>query len=196
MIENLLPLIEQHGIIISFLIGFITGESFIIPLAFLSAQGYIALWKVVIFCTLGMYLSEFIPFTIGRTPFLRKFIEKRLVSPRMKKIEEKLHKHSMSKPFLTLIISKFTYGLSIPTIIYFSYKKMPYSKFAIYTALVNLIFVPIVIAIGWFGGRGFKFIISDFESIRIAIFLLIVLIIIFFYIRKWIDRRLIKMQER
>ena len=69
------PFLKDYGILASFLGGFITGESGILSLSFLSANGFIPVWYVLVFCTLGMYLSDFIPLTIGRFKFLRNIFE-------------------------------------------------------------------------------------------------------------------------
>jgi len=196
LFELVVQFLDKHSIIIPFLVGFITGESFIIPLAFLSASGLINLWKVLVFCTLGMFFSEFIPFTIGRIPSVRNFFEKMMVSEKTKKIEKKIHKNLIKRPFLTLLSAKFIYGLSIPTIIYFGYKKVHYYKFAVYAFLVNLIFAPLIVLVGWFGGKQFTSLISLFEDMRIALLILIILLVLFFYLQKWLSHKLMKMQEQ
>jgi len=195
VIEYILPFVKNHGILISFFGGFITGETFIIVLAFLSANGVLPLWYVLVFCTLGMYLSDFVPFTIGKLKFWKRLIGEE-VSDRARDIENTFLKYTRNNLFLTLFYTKFIYGLSIPALIYLGYKKVSYKKFALYNLGVEIIFVPIVILIGWFSGKGFTIARTIFKDIRIAIFLLIFFMIIFSLIRKWIDKRLIKLQGR
>jgi len=197
MIEQLLVLLEEHGIIVAFLSGFITGDSMITLLSFLAANGYISLWKVVVFCTLGMYLSEFIPFSIGKIKPLREYFEKKVFSERVKKTELKIHHHAKTKPFLTLIVAKFTYGLSIPTLIYFGYKEiLSYKKFALYMIFINLIFVPVLVLVGWLSGKGFNLTEIVLKDVRVALLFLFALFLIIFYLKKWMGQKLIKMQEQ
>ncbi len=191
-LEIFTPMIDKYGILISFLGGFVTGESVIIALAFLSATGFIPIWYVLVFSTLGMYLSDFIPFTIGRFRIFEKFTKKELISKRLKQAEDTLQKYTKNNLFLILLYTKFIYGMSIPALIYLGFKKTPYSKFGFSNVLVNLIFVPFIVLIGWLSGRGFSFITKIFQNMRFAIFLLIVLIIILFFVRKWVSQKLIK----
>ena len=195
VLESILPLIGQYGKTISFFGGFVTGESVIVTLAFLSAQGVLPLWQVLIFCTLGMYSSDFIPFTIGRLRFFRKLLEREKFAKRVEKVEYYLQKHTKNNLFLILLYTKIIYGASIPALIYLGAKKTPYSKFAYYNLFVELLFVPGIVLIGWLTGKGFTLATKIFESARIAILLLIVLIILLYLIRKWESQRLIKKQR-
>jgi len=193
--EVILTFLNAHGIITSFFGGFITGESIIITLAFLSAQGFLPLWQVLVFCTLGMYLSDFIPLTVGRFKFFRKLLEREKFARRVEKIEYHLQKYTKNNLFLILLYTKFIYGASIPALVYLGAKKTSYSKFSFYDFLVEIIFVPIVVLIGWFSGKGFIFAKNIFRDIRIAIFLLIIFIILFIFVRKWWNQRLIKKRK-
>jgi membrane protein DedA with SNARE-associated domain len=193
--EMILLFAKDHGILVSFLGGFITGETIIIPIAFLSANGFIPLWQVLIFCTLGMYLSDFIPFTIGRFKFLRNLFKGKSLE-HAKRLENRFLKLTKSNIFLTLLYTKFIYGLSIPALIYLGHKETSYSRFALYNLLVEIIFVPIVILIGWTGGKGFTIVQTIFKDVRIAILLLILFIITVFFIRKWVNKELTKRQIR
>ncbi|MDP2925557.1 MAG: VTT domain-containing protein [Nanoarchaeota archaeon] len=194
--ETILPFVDKYGIMIAFLGGFITGESVIITLGFLSANNVLALWKVLIFSTLGMYFSDFIPFTIGRLRFLKKILGNKWLSNKTKRAEESLQKYTKNNIFLMLLFTKFIYGASIPALIYLGYKRISYLKFAFYDFLVVLIFVPIVITIGYLSGKGFRIAVMIFDNLRIAIFLLIIFILLFIIIRKWLNMKLIKEQEK
>lgn len=194
VIEYLLPLLKTHGMLLSFIGGFITGETIIILLAFLSAIGLIPLWYVLVFCTIGMYLSDFVPFTLGRFKFWKKFYTGKM-EKHAKNIEIKFLRYTKNNLFLTLFYTKFIYGLSIPALIYLGHKKTTYRRFALYNLFVEMVFVPIVVLIGWYSGKGFTLARTIFKDIRVAIFLLIILVIILTLIRKWMDQKLIKKQR-
>ncbi len=193
--DFILPFVRDHGILISFLGGFITGETIILFIAFLSAEGSIPLWQVLVFCTLGMYLSDFIPLTIGRFKFLRNIFEGKRFSKHFKKAESILSKYTRHNLFLAILYSKVIYGFSIPTLVYLGYKKTSYLKFAFYNLLVEIIFVPAIVLIGWFSGRYYKFVSTLLRDIRIAILLLIIFVVLLILIRKWIDKELIRRQR-
>jgi len=193
--EVILQFIKEYGILISFLGGFITGESIILFLSFLSANGLIPIWYILVFSTLGMFLSDFIPFTFGKFKFIRRLLKKK-ISTHEKKIEEALMKYARNNLFLTLLYSKFIYGISIPVLIYLGYKKTPYSKFIWTNLLVEIIFVPIIVYLGFLAGKGFRFVLIIFDNMRIAILSLIIFIILLIYIRKWIDQKFMKKQKQ
>ncbi len=191
IIEYFLPFLNEHGIIISFLAGFITGETVIVSLAFLAATGVLPLWYVLVFCTLGMYFSDFVPFIIGRLGIFRKLFRGKTFK-RTKKVEDVFLRYTKNNLFLALFYTKFIYGASIPALIYLGHKKTSYSKFAFYNIFVELIFVPLVVLIGWLSGKGFIISKTIFRDVRIGIFLVIVLFIVLFFVRKWINQLLIK----
>jgi len=195
IIEAILPFLETHGIMISFLGGFVSGESIIMTLAFLSANGLIPLWYVLVFCTLGMYLSDFIPFLFGRLKFVKNLMEKERFARRIEKVEDILLKFTKNNLFLTLLYTKVIYGASIPALIYLGSKKTSKSKFAVNNLLVELIFVPAVVSVGWLSGKGFSSAITILKDIKIGIFLLVVLIIVLYSLRKWVNNKLIRIKK-
>ncbi len=194
--QAILPLIAKHSIIISFLGGFLTGETVIISLAFLSATGVLPILYVLVFSMLGMYFSDFIPFTVGRHRWFVKFFWEKKVEHRGKNIERILNRYTRHNLFLILLFTKFVYGASIPALLYLGSKKTPYARFCLANFLVEIIFVPVVCLVGWAAGKGFTIATNIFADIRIALFLLIALIVIFVLVRRWIDRRLTQEQRQ
>lgn len=189
--ETIIAFLFSHGIILSFVGGFVTGETVIITLAALSANGYFPIWYVLVFSTLGMYLSDFIPFIIGKSNFWKKIISKSNFGFG-KRLENIFLRVTKGNLFLTLFYTKFIYGASIPALVYLGYKKLSYRKFALYNLLVEIIFVPIVVLIGWLSGKGFKIISSIFRETRIAILFIVIFVLMWFLIRKWLNSRFIK----
>ena len=194
--ETLILFLKAHSIILSFFGGFITGETVIVSLAFLSAQGTLPLFDVLVFSTLGMYLSSFIPFLVGRFKFFQNLWEKEKFVKKVEKIEDNFKRYTHNNIFLMLLYTKFFYGASIPALLYLGSKKTSIKKFAFYDFLVELTFVPIVVLVGWLAGKGFKAATEVFHNIRIGIFLLIVLIVVIYQARKWLTHRLMKKQKQ
>lgn len=191
ILQNILPFVKAHGIMVSLLGGFITGEAVIISLAFLSGAGVLPVWYLLVFCTIGMYFSDFVPFTIGRFRFFRNLLEKEKFVRHVERLEDLLRKYTRNNLFLILMYTKVIYGASIPALVYLGSKKTPYSKFAIYNIFVEIIFVPIVVLVGWLAGRGFNVVTTIFDDIRIGIFLLLVFVVILYFVRKWMNKELI-----
>lgn len=190
IIETILPYLSKYSILISFLGGFVTGESIIIGLAFLSATGTLPIWNVIIFCTLGMFLSDFIPFTIGRHKWFVKTLWGKKFFQNIKNVEKIVHKYAKHNLFFVLIVTKFVYGTSIPTLLYLGSKKITYRRFLINDFLAVIIFVPVIILIGWSAGKGYNFATNIFNDLRIALLIMVILIILYRVIRKWIDLKI------
>jgi len=190
-----LDFLQKYGILTAFLGGFVTGESVIITLAFLSANGYIPLWWILVFSTLGLFLSDFIPFFIGRLRIFKKFTKYKRFAPIFKRIDLVNRKFSKDRLFLTLLYGKFIYGLSIPVIMYFSSKKVSLKKFIINDFFVVVIYMFFIVSIGYFAGKGFNLLLEIFRSLRIALLFLILLIIIIYLLRKWMSIRLLNRKK-
>lgn len=190
--EFILPFVAEHGIIISFLVGFITGETAIITLALVSSTGMLPLWYMLVFSTIGMFLSDFIPFMIGRHEWFVNFLWEKKVEHRGKSIEKVLHKYVNHNLFLILMITKFIYGASIPALLYLGSKKTSLTKFSMANFLVEIIFVPLVVLLGWYAGKGFTHAANLFADMRIAVFILILLVVLFVLGRRWIYIKIIK----
>jgi membrane protein DedA with SNARE-associated domain len=193
--QSLLLLFQDNLILFSFLAGFITGETVIFSLAFLSANGLFSFWNIIIYCTIGMYFSDFIPLIIGRVGSLRKFFNKKS-SAKKSEISEKFIKHIDKHFFLTLLSTKFVYGAAIPTLIYLGYKKTSFKRFALWNIVVEIIFVPTVAIVGWFAGKGYGWVSDIFKDLKIAIMLLVIVIIGIYFVKKWFGEKLTEEQEK
>lgn len=183
----LIPFLANYGILISFLGGFITGESVIIPLSFFSAMGFLPAWNILIFSTLGMILSNFIPFLIGRSGFLYKFFKFDSPSKSLVYLEQKIIRYSKNKLFLKILYAKLIYGASIPMLIYLGHKKTRISSFTLASILADIIFVPLIFIIGWYAGKGFGLFEYLFKDLRIILLALVIFLILFYFIKKWIS---------
>jgi membrane protein DedA with SNARE-associated domain len=192
VLDPVLIYINSHGVLLSFLGGFFTGETVIISLGFLSGSGLLPLWQVLIFCTLGMYLSDFIPFALGRIKFFVKLLSRERFSERAKRIEDKLLSYTRNNLFLTLLYTKFIYGASIPTLIYLGSRKKALTKFIYYDLLVEIIFVPIVVFIGWLSGKGFGLATMIFSDLRVLIPILLLIISAISLFIRWINKIVMK----
>lgn len=191
----LTPFLGNYGILISFLGGFITGESVIIPLSFFSAIGFLPAWNILVFSTLGMILSNFIPFLIGRYGFLYKFFKFNSPSSSLIYLEQKIIRYSRDILFLKILYAKLIYGASIPMLIYLGHKKTKISSFMLASVFADIIFVPLIFLIGWYAGKGFGLVESLFNDLRLILFALVIFLILFYFIKRWMSKILLTRKQ-
>src|SRR3989344_5511325 len=192
LVDILILILGEHPIWISFFGGIFGGEATIITLSFLSVQGYLPLWTIIIFSTLGLIISDFVLFMVGRFHFIKNIKQLEKHSKTFKKIDKIIIKWGGNNTFMVLLYTKFIYGTSIPTLIYLGMKNTPYHKFLIYNIIVNLVFMSIFMGFGILGGNSFTYLYELFNDVRFAIFGLIVFIVFFILIKKWISTKLIR----
>lgn len=185
--------IENWGGLIAFLAGLIGGEESLLTLAFLSANGLFPFLYIFIYTSLGVWFSDILVFSLGKTHFFRRFKDIERFSHTYKKIDSFIIKLSRNNIFLTLLYTKFIYGTRVLTLLYLGSKEKKYSNFLIPDLLVVFIWSSIFICIGYLGGSSF-YIIKLIGNIQIAIVALISFIFIVYIIRRWIKLKLLKMQ--
>ena len=71
LVNYLISLFGNYPILISFFAGLFGGELTLISLGFIAETGYITLWNIIIFTTLGLIISDTVLFLIGRIHYVR-----------------------------------------------------------------------------------------------------------------------------
>lgn len=194
-IGNFIPLVSTSTALVSFWVGFLGGAEVFFLLAFLCAQGIFDFKMALLFCFLGNILSESIYFSIGRIEHLSALKSWRVTSNGYKKMSKMLHKIGRGHPIVLLSLSKFIYGTGIATIVYLGIEKLEFKKFFAYSFLVNLFWIPFIMALGWFSGKGFIKFTNSVEDIKLTILLVVVLLSGFYLLHRWISKKLLNNQE-
>jgi len=195
-IENIIPFFVSYGVLITFLGGLIGGEEVIITFAFLSAAGMFPLWWIVVFSTMGVYLSDIIVLSIGRSNLIGNFHKLEKYSKVYQKVDYLIVKISKKNLFLTLLYTKFLYGTRILTLIYLGIKKVEWATFLVYDFIVVCIWIVPIILIGWLGGSSFRIIIAVFKRVELTIMLVVIFIILIVIIRTWVKTKLLKLRKQ
>ncbi|MEM3113167.1 MAG: hypothetical protein QXI33_01960 [Candidatus Pacearchaeota archaeon] len=196
LLDFLIGIFGNYPILISFFSGLFGGELTIIALSFIAESGYMSLWNIIVFTTLGLNISDLIIFLIGRAHYVSNLKQIEFFSPHFKKVDKFIIKWSKNNLFLVIFYAKFIYGVSIPTLIYLGMKKIKIHIFLIYTFLINLIFVIIFMVIGIIGAKGFALVVDYYKNIHLTISFLILFIVLLVVIKKWLNIKLIKGQKK
>ena len=183
----LLSFIETYQILIIFIGTFLFGDTVVLSLGLLSAKGTVSIPLIVIFGFLGTVISDSIWFFMADFIHNRKYVKDKL--NKNKKALIALDKLTGRKPFLFLSFAKFLYGTRILFIVYLSIKKLKYTKFMIYNSIGTLIWLAVLILIGWLSGKGIINIIPKFMGAQYLLTAAVVLALIIKGITIWITKR-------
>ncbi|MGB3922082.1 MAG: hypothetical protein WBL19_02260 [Minisyncoccia bacterium] len=175
--------------LISFFAVMIGGEGALLLLSLYSASGILNFKYVFIFSYLGVMVSDTMWYLVAKSKLFEWFTRIKLVSSAYNYWGRLLDLATKKKDFEALFITKFLYGLRIPTITYLSRERLSLKNFLKYSLLSNLLWVAIISAIGWGTGRGVKFFGYFSDSIIIQTFLVGIILIFFIIIMRVVSRR-------
>ncbi|MBT4135889.1 hypothetical protein HOD75_00825 [archaeon] len=190
--ETILSLFGNYGYLLALLGGFFGGEETITVLTFLAVAGKIKLWDVIIFGFIGMFLCDHMFFFIGRLRLMKKLFKFRKFTNHYHKLDRLIRKASMESVFLTVLYTKFIYGISIITLVYLGFKGTKLRTFTISSFIANIIGMTIIVTLAYFFGGMFFLFLKTFRNLQLSIFLIIVLFVLFLILKKWISERFLK----
>jgi membrane protein DedA with SNARE-associated domain len=193
-IEFILGLVKTHAYTASFVGAMFGGEETIIVITMLAAGGIVSLWSVFIFSFLGTIISDSIWFYAGKTSIFNKMITHRFFAGGYNKLTNVMDATFHGNRFLALLTTKFLYGTRVVTIMYISREKIPFLRFTVYNALTTAIWLPIVLAIGWFAGKGFGILLNITKNVQVIIISIIAFVAVFYLLRVWINKLIARRQ--
>ena len=186
-LTHLLFLSSNYIAPIAFLGAILGGEEILVLLSILAAQGFFSIYTMFIFFYIGILVSDFIWFFIGKYHSFNWLKKKKFIANTFNKAGNLLDKLSSKKKFQALLITKFLYGLRIPTIVYLARHKMPAKKFLIYSIILNLAWVSIITLLGFSAGKGIALAQKISNNIVLALFLIGLTLLLFTLFIKWIS---------
>lgn len=188
IIIGLLTLYQLPAI---FLGAFFFGETVVISAAFLSAQGVWSLLNVFWLALAGTVVSDALWFLFGQR-LLKLTHRWQSFQHKYDKLIARLERISGKRPFLALLFIKFLYGTRILTIVYLSLRKVRFRTFLLFNTIGTLIWLPVMLAIGYLAGKGIANVIPLFNKIGYALSLLVFFVIIFKVVTLWLNKKIIK----
>lgn len=190
LINLFINILGTHQILIIFLGSFFFGESIIISLALLSADGLISLPFLFIFGFLGTIISDSMWFYIGKYGAKKNYLKQKI--KKHKKLITSINKITGKKPFVILLFSKFMYGTRIFFMMYLAVRKLAYSTFLLFNTIGTTIWLTTLITVGWLAGQGTKNFIPVLEKGKYLISIIIILLIILRVITLWVTKKITK----
>ena len=96
------------------------------------------------------------------------------------------------KAFLSLLFIKFLYGTRILTIMYLSIQKIKFLTFVIFDTIGSIIWLLIMISIGWYAEKGIVNLVPLVNKFEYALLFLILVIVIFKFGTTWLTKKITK----
>ncbi len=176
-IYAVLALCTIEGDITLLLSGVLSHSAFFGPFSFL---------KVYLFGTLGGMIGDSVGYMIGRVfrETIKDYGFYKLAQPRIEKLIDKFGGFA-------IIISKYIYGIRGAMCIFYGIGKMPYPRFLLLDAISCSLWVLILAGAGYFFSGAITSIIGDFQQIGIALFFIVIVGIVGFYLieRYWLSEK-------
>ena len=185
------PLLLQYELPAIFFGAFFFGETVIITAAFLSGQGVWSILNVFWLAFLGTIASDLIWFLLGHSIY--KYLKNwQNYQDKYQPTINKLQKITGDKPFLALLFIKFLYGTRILTILYLSTRKIGFKKFVFYDAIGTIIWLAVLLPIGWLAGKGIGNYIKILDNTEYTLLVIVAIVIILRLITIWLKKLLTK----
>lgn len=195
LIGETIVLFFAYKYLVSFLGALIIGEEAVFLLSILSGRGLFPLGILIVFGFLGLIISDCIWFLLGKTKFvkyLRSRGRKTKSYQQMHFVNKTLRKRS---EFLALFVSKFLFGIRSMKIMSVSAEGMRFKKFIKINTLCIIIWMPIMITLGWLAGQGvsrIEYLVNGFGEVVEVIFVFIILMILVELLASRVVKRIVR----
>lgn len=160
--------LQHYSVLTSVAGSLFGGEPAVLALGFLSAQNFIHPLTLGVVAFLTALVAESVWFYVGRLTFTRNIAERMTRSPRATAFYAKINRIENGHWLRVLFIAHVFSGTTIVYVLRLG-QKITYKRFLVYCALVNSIWTPTVILIGWSAGKGFSLLLTIFESVHLVI---------------------------
>jgi len=185
---NFLTLLVEHHHITAYIIIFLglifEGEVILIVTGILSHLGALNIWFAICFILFGAFIKTVLGYYIGslihdkwhETKFL-KFIERRIFH---------IMPHFNEKPFWSIFISKFIFGVNYMVIIFAGYQKINYRRYLKAEFISTMIWAPLLLVLGYFFSLTALKVSKEILGFSLIVLILIILYFLFDKLVEWI----------
>lgn len=180
MEQQFYQLFEQYGIYAVFALCTVEGDITLLlagVLAHNSYFGQFSFLKVYIFGTLGGMVGDTVGYLIGRVfqKTVKNYSFYKMAQPRIERLTDKFGG-------MSLIVSKYIYGIRTAMCLFNGVGKMPFHRFLFHDFISCSLWVLILSSVGYFFSGAITTIIGDFKQIGVTVFFIALFGIIIFYL--------------
>lgn len=181
LIPIFLHFLQQYGYIIVFLGAIVGGELFILAAAFLASLGYFNIFIVVALGFAGTIFSDSLWYLLGLKG--QNLIIKGKDFLCLKNYHNRYFDHYFEHHYGKLIIlCKFIYGTRTITMVTSGYKKVPYKKFFYYNLISVLLWLMIVVVLGYGMGLSWTHLQKYNSHIKYLVLLGVLVLVLFRFV--------------
>lgn len=169
--------------------GFLSEDIFLFLIVFVSANGinFSKLIFIGFLGLIGMIFHDIILYNLTNLNIINKLSHKFNLSKNS--LISFVNKFGKGHYFIPLVFSKFIYGVRTAVVIFVSRKEKKFKSFLFFNSFANLIWILIMLPIGWFTGRGFSFLFETAQSIERVFAIGFVIILIIYIVSKLFKRK-------
>lgn len=180
MEQTFYQLFEQYGIYAVFALCTVEGDITLLLAGVLAHNGNFGpfgMLKVYLAGTLGGMVGDTFAYTVGRVfqKTVKDYSFYKMAQPRIERLVDKFGGFSV-------IVSKYIYGIRTAMCLFNGVGRMPFSKFLFLDFVSCSIWVLILSGVGYFFSGAITTIIGDFKQIGVALFFIMLIGIIAFYL--------------
>lgn len=180
MEQTFYQLFEQYGIYAVFALCTVEGDITLLLAGVLAHNGnfgQFSFLKVYIAGTLGGMAGDTFAYLIGRIfqKTVKDYSFYKMAQPRIERLVDKFGGFSV-------IVSKYIYGIRTAMCLFNGVGRMPFSRFLFLDFVSCSIWVLILSSVGYFFSGAITTIIGDFKQIGVALFFILLIGIITFYL--------------
>lgn len=174
--------IQNESSVIFFLTTFMlmlfAGEPAVLAIAlFAAVADTLSVTELMITAYITALSGELFWFFVGRSPSINSVAQKPYLRIFRANLDLSLKKIQLDHPLHLLISTRIFTGIAIPMIIHLSQNGLSLKKFILYSLVVNAIWTPITVGVGYAAGKGYETALNIFEGVRSASMTLLVLLI-------------------
>ncbi len=178
--EHINEILETFGIFAVFALCTVEGDITLLlsgVMAHSNFFGRYSFWKVVLAGTLGGVVGDNVGYWIGRLfrTTIKDYGFYKVARPRIERLIDKFGGFA-------IIISKYIYGIRAAMCLFYGIGKMPYLRFLFLDVISAFIWALLLAGVGYFFSGAITSIIGDFKQIGIALFFIVLVGIIIFYV--------------
>lgn len=171
------------------------GEVAMITLSFMAAQGLFPLHTLFIVSFFGTMSSDILYFLMARTALANRLFSHRYTNHTVNMITEAVRKVSRGSHFTALLLANFMIASRIILIMYVSKTKLKFSRFLYYESVSLILWLLVLISIGFLAGLGFTYISGLLENIYAGIGFLLLILLVVVAVQLWLKRHFTKEGE-
>ncbi|MBA4124883.1 MAG: DedA family protein [Acidobacteria bacterium] len=178
--EHINEILETFGIFAVFALCTVEGDITLLlsgVMAHSNFFGPYSFWKVVLAGTLGGIVGDNVGYWIGRLfrTTIKDYGFYKVARPRIERLIDKFGGFA-------IIISKYIYGIRAAMCLFYGIGRMPYLRFLFLDVISAFIWALLLASVGYFFSGAITSIIGDFKQIGIALFFIVLVGIIIFYV--------------